>query len=211
MDNKDLFTHKSTDYSLCRPSYPFVAVEWLREKVDGNTVLDIGAGTGIFTKVLLPYFTDVSAVEPNKEMRKEFSRILPFVSCSASSGEETGKAADSIDLITVAQAFHWLEEEKFKQEAQRILKKNGKVAIIWNTRIKTAFTEARDEVCRKYCPGFRTGHAGKRSAGEGDIFLRESCYFQNVEVKNFPNDFTMDKNVFEGIMRSFLCAASGGS
>ena len=55
MDNKELFSRKSIDYSLCRPSYPVEAVQWIRSKVSGDTVLDVGADTGIFTKVLLPF------------------------------------------------------------------------------------------------------------------------------------------------------------
>ena len=202
MDHKELFSRRSVDYSLCRPSYPVAAAEWLRRKVSGDTVLDVGAGTGIFTKVLLPFFAQVSAIEPNKDMREEFYKFLPGIPCSGASGEATQMTEKSIDLITAAQAFHWLNEELFRKEAKRILKDDGQVAVIWNTSIRTSFAEARDEVCRKYCPRFRSGHAGKRSAGEGDIFLRESCYFQCVEVKNFPNDFIMDKKVFEGNMRS---------
>ncbi len=202
MDNKELFSRKSIDYSLCRPSYPVEAVQWIRSKVSGDTVLDVGAGTGIFTKVLLPFFTDVSAIEPNKDMREEFCKFLPCIPCSGASGEDTQMTGKSIDLITVAQAFHWLDEDLFRKEAKRILKNTGKAAIIWNTSIRTDFTQARDAVCRKYCPGFRTGHAGKRSVGAGDIFLRESGYFQSVEVKNFFNNFIMDRNIFEGNMRS---------
>ena len=201
MNNKELFSHKSDDYSKFRPSYPAAAVDWLRQNVAGERVLDIGAGTGIFTKVLLHRFQNVCAVEPNAGMREKFFLNLPESPCSDGSGEETEMPDHSVDLITVAQAFHWLDEDRFKREAQRILSPGGTVAIIWNTSLNNEFTSARDEVSRKYCPRFRNGHAGKRSVAEGDLFLQNE-YFREVKAVSFPNPFEMDLSVFEGNMRS---------
>ena len=201
MDNKELFSRKSEDYALFRPSYPEEAVQFLRSKCQGSHVADIGAGTGIFTKMLLKYFDTVTAVEPNGEMREKFRAFLPGVPCLAGSGEETGLPDESVDLITVAQAFHWLDEEKFKSESMRILRPGGKVAIVWNTTLKNEFTTERDNICKKYCPRFRSGHAGKRTPEEGDAFLR-FCYFKHVEFISFSNPFVMDRSAFEGNMRS---------
>ena len=201
IDNKELFTRKSADYSRFRPAYPAAAVEWLKSKISGETVLDVGAGTGIFTGELLRYFQNVSAVEPNRDMREAFAAFLPGIYCSGGSGEATGFPDGSFDLITVAQAFHWLDAERFKAEAMRILRPAGKVAIIWNTSLQCDFTVERNLICQKYCPRFRSGHAGKRSAEEGDAFLRHE-YFRSVEVVEFDNPFTMDLTAFEGNMRS---------
>ena len=117
------------------------------------------------------------------------------------SGEATGFPENSVDLITVAQAFHWLDEEKFKREAMRILNPDGKVAIVWNTTKRSDFTDSRNAVCQKYCPRFKHGHAGKRTPAEGDAFLRYS-YFKTVEFIAFDNPFVMDKLTFEGNIRS---------
>ena len=201
MDNKELFTHKSEDYANFRPSYPDEALQFLREKCPGSHVADIGAGTGIFTKMLLKYFDSVTAVDPNGEMREKFRAFLPGVPCLAASGEDTTLPDASVDLITAAQAFHWLDEEKFKKEAIRILRPGGKTAIIWNSSVKNDFTIERDDICKKYCPRFRSGHAGKRSPAEGDAFLRHS-YFKYVEFISFSNPFVMDRTGFEGNMRS---------
>lgn len=201
MDSKKLFIGKSEDYSSFRPSYPDAAISWLRERCSGERVVDIGAGTGIFTKALLRFFKDVTAVEPNDDMLSKFSEILPHIPIINGTGEATGLSDNSVDLITVAQAFHWLDEDKFKSEATRILSKGGKVAIIWNTSLENEFTKARDNICKKHCPRFRTGYAGKRSPAEGDTFLRFH-YFRKVEVAAFSNPFTMSKEVFEGNMRS---------
>ncbi|MBO5924239.1 MAG: methyltransferase domain-containing protein, partial [Lentisphaeria bacterium] len=153
------------------------------------------------TQALLRCFTDVSAVEPNANMRNEFKKLLPDIIFSDGSGEATKLAADSVDLITVAQAFHWLDADLFKQEAMRILRNNGKVAIVWNTSLQSDFTCERNKICQKYCPRFRSGHAGKHSPEEGDRFLRNT-FFRSVEVVSFNNPFVMDKETFEGNIRS---------
>lgn len=201
MNNKEIFTGRSNDYSRCRPSYPDSAVEWLRNHCSGDHVVDVGAGTGIFTKVLLRCFKNVCAVEPNADMRESFHTFLPEIPCFDASGESTGLEKNSIDLITVAQAFHWLDEEKFREEACRILRPQGKVAIIWNTCLQNDFIIARNQVCQKYCPRFRAGYAGKRPVAEGDDFLRYH-YFRKVEVASFNNPFPMTQDIFEGNMRS---------
>ena len=201
MDNTKLFSHKSDDYSRFRPSYPQEAIAWLRQRCQGESVVDVGAGTGIFTRELPRFFQNVCAVEPNAGMRDEFLRLLPDITCMLSTGENTSLPASSVDLITVAQAFHWLDEEKFKSEAVRILRPGGKAAIIWNSSVKDDFTLARDAVCRKYCPRFSRGYAGKRTPAEGDIFLRNT-YFREVETVSFSNPFVMDLQAFEGNIRS---------
>ena len=209
IDNKELFTHKSDDYSRFRPSYPHAAIDYLKAKTNACQVVDIGAGTGIFTRALLRCFREVSAVEPNDGMREKFRIMLPDVSCSHGSGEATGLPDNSVDLITVAQAFHWLDADLFKKEAMRILRPGGKVAIVWNTSLKSDFTTERNLICQKYCPRFRSGHAGKHTIEEGDAFLRNS-FFKNVEVVSFDNPFTMDKETFEGNIRSRSYALAPG-
>ena len=201
MDNRELFSGKSRSYSLARPGYPDEAAVFLRKRCKGERVADIGAGTGIFTACLLKYFSSVCAVEPNADMRREFSAFLPQVKCFDSTGENTLLPESSFDLLTVAQAFHWLDEDKFKLEAGRILRPDGAVAIIWNSSVPTDFTTARNEICKKYCPRFSRGYAGKRTPQEGDIFLRE-IYFKSVEFAEFDNPFYMDKELFIGNMHS---------
>ena len=201
MNNTELFSSKSDDYSRFRPGYPISAVNWLKSKTSGEAVIDIGAGTGIFTELLLKRFSNVSAIEPNAAMREKFSSFLPDIICHSTTGENTALPDNSVDLITVAQAFHWLDEEQFKREAMRILKPSGKVAIIWNTTQRSDFTDSRNAICQKYCPRFKSGYAGKRTPQEGDAFLRYS-YFKTVEFVSFDNPFVMDQPTFEGNIRS---------
>lgn len=79
----------------------------------------------------------VYGVEPNTDMRrkaeKELCGFKKFFSIAASA-ENTGLKSDSVDIITSAQAFHWFDTLKFKQECRRILKSRGLVVLTWNTR-----------------------------------------------------------------------------
>ena len=197
----ELFTGKAEDYARFRPSYPDQVLQFLKSRIPEGNILDVGAGTGIFTGLLSRGYKNVTALEPNKNMREKFMQNFPGIPCLEAAGESTPLPENSVDLITIAQAFHWLDEEKFKKEAGRILKNNGKAAVIWNNSIKDEFSAARDAISRKYCPSFRKGHAGKRTPEEGDDFLRHT-YFRQVEVVSFANPFTMDLAAFQGNIRS---------
>ena len=210
MNNSQLFSGKAEDYFSSRPSYPEKLVRWLYLRTGAGRVVDIGAGTGIFTRMLLKYFSSVTAVEPNADMRKMFLQNLPDISCLDSCAENTGLESASIDLVTCAQAFHWFDEEKFKAECRRILAPGGKLAIVWNNSVKSSFTTERDEVCKEFCPRFARGYAGKRSPAEGDEFLRK-YYLKDVEVESFENPFVMDEKTFVANMSSRSYAPSRGS
>ena len=200
-DNTALFSGKSNFYAASRPTYPAQAIQWLRNNTAAQSVVDIGAGTGIFTELLLPHFQNVCAVEPNKDMSDKFREALPEVPIYSTTGENTGLLPASVELITIAQAFHWLDEERFKAEAMRILAPGGQVAIIWNNRTSEGIAPVRDAICQKYCPRFSKGHAGKRSPAEGDHFLRYE-YFKSVKYFSCPNLFYMDQEQFISNVRS---------
>ncbi len=128
------------DYSLYRPSYPAEAVDYVFNKlpVNADTVIaDIGAGTGLFTELLLANNSPVIAVEPNAAMRAEADdrlRHYPNYNSVSGSAEETRLDDKSIDIIVAAQSFHWFNLPEAKREFARILKLGGKTVLIWNRR-----------------------------------------------------------------------------
>lgn len=134
----NIFDDVATIYEKYRPSYPEEYINYLISKCNLNknsVVADIGAGTGIFTKQLLDKNLKVIAVEPNNKMRKVLEEKLSgnknFTSTNGTD-KNTNLKENSIDLITVAQAFHWFDIQSFRKECKRILKPNGKICIIWN-------------------------------------------------------------------------------
>lgn len=139
-DSTTRFSDRVANYVKYRPGYPPEVIDYLAEQCQlrpESVIADVGAGTGIFTKLLLEKDYKVYAIEPNDPMREEadkqlkhFDRYLSMIG----SANRTGLAAKSIDMIVCAQAFHWFNTVETKAEFQRILKPSGYVALIWNNR-----------------------------------------------------------------------------
>jgi SAM-dependent methyltransferase len=120
-------------YERARPGYPDAAVDWLVPK-GARTVLDLGAGTGKLTRALAARGVDVVAVEPLPEMRANLVAAVPAVRALAGTAEEIPLPDDSVDAITVAQAWHWVDPERATAEAARVLRPGGTLGLIWNRR-----------------------------------------------------------------------------
>ncbi len=197
--NEDKFSGKAELYAKFRPTYPESLITWLYCKTKAETVADIGAGTGIFTRCLLKKPWKITAVEPNCDMlyqlREKLCGTNAEIICASAENTELPSAA--LDLVTVAQAFHWFDEGRFKAECIRVLKPDGHLAIIFNERCKTGLSQERDAVCQKYCGCFHSGHVGKRDSVEGDRFLRNE-YFSSVDYFCTDNDTYVNEEHFIG-------------
>lgn len=157
------FSARVENYIKYRPRYPEELISYLQ----GHTgltpmskVADIGSGTGIFSALLLERGCTVYGVEPNAEMRSAAEQLMgAFERFHSVDGraEDTTLPNASVDLITVAQAFHWLDRDQAKQEFLRILKPTGMIAIIWNSRQRsgTPFLDAYEDLLMKYGTDYR--------------------------------------------------------
>ena len=161
-DSVSRFTSRVADYVSCRPSYPSAVVDLLRRECGlgrGMAVADIGAGTGIFSRLLLEAGAEVYAVEPNPAMRAAAEEALgghPRFHSVAAPAEATTLAAGSVSLVTAAQAFHWFDQAAARREFCRILRSGGWTALLWNHRIGggTPFLAAYEELIRTYAPAY---------------------------------------------------------
>jgi SAM-dependent methyltransferase len=128
------------DYEAARPSYPPDAVAWLVEHLrlgPGHVAADLAAGTGKLTRLLVPSGADLLAIEPVPGMRATFHRLLPDVPLLAGTAEALPLAPNSLDAITVAQAWHWFDHERATAEAARVLRPGGRLGLVWNARDRT--------------------------------------------------------------------------
>jgi len=134
------FGDRVDDYVRYRPDYPVALLDWLQREqgVDSSwRVADIGAGTGISSKLFLDAGYRVTAVEPNAPMRTAAEHWLrAYAGFDAVDGgaDATGLPDASVNLVTVAQAFHWFDEDAARREFARILRPRGLAAIWWNSR-----------------------------------------------------------------------------
>jgi len=187
-DSTQRFSDRVTDYVKYRPTYPRTMIEDLvsRGAFAEGTVVDVGSGTGILTRLLAPHFAHTIGVEPNAEMRRAGEAVLagdPRFTSVAATAEETMLPDASVDLITVAQAFHWFDRVKTKREFRRILKAHGLLALIWNDRLNdTPFLVDYDAALRRYATDYN--EVNHQNVTPDDL----ARFFGGpYEQKNFPN------------------------
>ncbi len=127
---KDNFSIQAAEYSKFRPVYPAEMIDYILSFVtDKNEALDVGTGNGQVAAVLSDHFnavyaTDISENQISNAVRRAniHYKIAP--------AEKTDFKKDQFDLITVAQAIHWFEFDKFYDEVYRILKDDGVFAVL---------------------------------------------------------------------------------
>ncbi len=196
---KNRFSGKAENYVKGRPAYSAELLEYMADTIgltSEKTVADIGAGTGIFSKQLLERGCKVVCIEPNDDMRAAAVTTLEGlenISIIDGTAEDTTLEKSSVDLITVAQAFHWFDVDKFKVECKRILKENGIVCLIWNHRdTETEFSKAYQAIFAKYCPNYKGFSGGLQKDDE-----RIRRFFNDKYVyAEFENNITYDRQQF---------------
>lgn len=139
------FSSRAADYVRYRPGYPPALLDWLHRNIGvpaTTPVADIGAGTGISTRLLLDAGHPVVAVEPNAAMRAAAEHWLaadhPQLTFVAGTAEATTLADASVGLVSAAQAFHWFDTGALRPEWRRILRPGGMALVYWNSRLLDA-------------------------------------------------------------------------
>ncbi len=133
------FGAEADAYERARPSYPPDAVAWLADALRmriGARVCDLAAGTGKFTRLLVPHLAGAHliAVEPVEGMRTLLARSSPDVPVAAATAEALPFVDGSLTGIAVAQAFHWFDARAALAEFHRVLQPGGRLALVWNAR-----------------------------------------------------------------------------
>jgi SAM-dependent methyltransferase len=134
------FTQRVADYVKYRPGYPQEVIPLLAQIVGFRPdwkVADIGCGTGISSRLFVDHGNEVFGVEPNPQMRaaaiEAFAGNPRFIAIDGTA-EATTLADASVNLIVVAQAFHWMDKAAVSKEFPRILVPGGAILAMWNER-----------------------------------------------------------------------------
>lgn len=208
------FSSRAADYLDSRPAYPPGILDilatgcGLRPK---HRVADVGAGTGILTAMLLRNGNAVVAVEPNDAMRAVLERSCsshPLLEVAGTTAEATGLPASSVDLVTVAQAFHWFDAERVRREFSRILRPGGCVALMWNVRDTeaTGFLRGYESLLRRFAPEYERFKDGPVDAQLLSEFFRPGGFVAH----GLRNDVEFDYRRLERLVRSTSYAPSAG-
>lgn len=199
MANTEKFTDRAEDYTIGRPGYAESFIDYLfcQLGLTAETVIaDIGCGTGKLTKQILDRGSFVYGVEPNDDMRsvavKELSGYERFISVKGDASN-TELRDKSVDFITAAQAFHWFDVDKFYYECKRILKDNGKVILIWNSRDESDEVNKAVYLMNKmFCLNFKGFSGGIKKDDE-----RIKKFFGGkYELLSFDNPLYYNKEMF---------------
>ena len=138
------FAKSAETYDSFRPSYPSEAVDHIMKECvtpvqkanDEVVVVDVGAGTGIFTRLLLEKDLSVAAIEPVEKMRQALEESIRGsrgkLRVMEGGAEEIPLPSSSVDVVTCAQAFHWFASHDSLKEFHRVLRPQRRLALVWN-------------------------------------------------------------------------------
>lgn len=133
VDRARSFGSVAEAYDRGRPDYPAEAIAWLTGG-EAKVVLELGAGTGKLTRGLVDQGHAVFATEPDEAMLEVLRERVPEVSAKVATAEDIPANDRSVDVVVVAQAFHWFDHEAALAGIARILKPGGHLALVWNSR-----------------------------------------------------------------------------
>jgi ubiquinone/menaquinone biosynthesis C-methylase UbiE len=197
------FSNRARNYAKFRPGYPDQLFDFMEAKLQLKQtykIVDIGSGTGLFAEPLLRKGYAVTGIEPNKDMRnagEERLKDYPLFESISATAEQTGLAAESVDLVTIAQTFHWLDPIDTRQECERILKPGGQVVLAWNRqRSASEFEHRYDALREKYRITDRVSEQVNQSLIAG--FFAPNTVTEQV----FPNKQLLDFEALKGQLLS---------
>jgi SAM-dependent methyltransferase len=179
------FASAAGTYVRGRPEYPESLRDWLSRDLGlgpGRTCVDLGAGTGKFTRLVVATGARTLAVEPVAAMRDQLRAGLPGVEVVDAAAQALPLADGSVDGVVCAQAFHWFAGPEALAEIHRILRPGGRFGLVWNVRDESVDWVAElTAIMAPYegdTPRYRTGAWRRAFAGSP---------FTDLEEVSFPH------------------------
>jgi SAM-dependent methyltransferase len=186
-------------YERGRPGWPGEVVD-LPALPSTATVLDLGAGTGKLTRLLVPAFGRVVAVEPASAMRAILGRLCPEAEPLAGTGQEIPLVSASVDAVFAAQAFHWFDDERAVAEIVRVLRPHGALVLMWNlpTGPWEPSTSEAEELLLSRAPeasevSYDPLDLGKGAGYASDEWALTESRFEPLQATRLPNPQTLDR------------------
>jgi SAM-dependent methyltransferase len=203
----DGYTARADTYVRGRPEYPPEVDGWLRIVLrlrPNQKVLDLGAGTGKFSRKLLATGARVIALDPVPAMLEQLIRQYPDIETRIGSAESLPFEDESFDSIVCAQSFHWFATPESLVEIRRVLKPGGHLGLIWNVRDESVeWVAALTRIIEPFegdTPRYRTQNWRLMFPADG---------FSQLQEQQFPNEHigTSEQVIVERILSvSFIAA-----
>lgn len=172
------------DYDGFRPKPPQQAVDWLVPP-HCRVAIDLGAGTGLFTRALLDKAAEVIAVEPDARMRAVLTQRSPGVRAVEGTGESIPLPDVSADAVFVSSAWHWMDPQRAVPEIGRVLRDGGRFGLIWTSRDREVdwvrdldLLPGEDTPAAESPDRFRRRHE--------NVVLPDPQIFHNIARETFP-------------------------
>jgi ubiquinone/menaquinone biosynthesis C-methylase UbiE len=199
---KNLFSQQAAAYARYRPGYPVSLIEYITGFVkEKNKAWDCATGNGQAAILLAAYFKKVMATDTS-EKQIQLAIQNENIEYAVGTAEQTGFADNSFDLITVAQAYHWLSFDAFEKEVKRIAKP-GSVIAVWGYNIPVCNNEELNKLIRH----FYTAIVGKYWDAErkyiDEYYKTIPFNFEELPSKEFSIKTAWDKNDLPGYFNSW--------
>ncbi len=207
-DSRTRFGATADDYSRHRPGYPEALVDWIAAAARlpaRARIADVGCGTGISTRLLAARGYDVVGIDPNEAMLARATAAAGGPRYQRGEAAATGLPDASVDLVTVAQAFHWFDVPPALAEFQRVLVAGGSCAAFWNVRDRSPLLDAYEALLRRHSSEYesrpRPDEALARIRRRPEVVGFQEAVFRNVQL--------LDRDGLLGRARSSSYVAHG--
>lgn len=205
------FSTLAESYAKHRPDYSATVLRALTSFVGahepGFRVADVGAGTGLWTRMLAEEGLDVRAVEPCDEMRAEGQKYTADcrVPWTKGTGEVTGLPTASVDWLTMASSFHWVQQPQGLKEFHRVLKPGGYLTVLWNPRDVDAnpLHQRIESLIRELIPDLKRVSSGHgKNTKDWSVELVQGDFFEDVLFMEASHEIVMTHERYLGAWRS---------
>jgi SAM-dependent methyltransferase len=210
------FGEAATEYERFRPGPPMAAVEWLLPAPVGR-VVDLGAGTGALTRLLIDRAGEVVAVEPDDRMRAILAREVPGATAVAGRGESIPLPDGCADAVMASSSWHWMDPVPTLAEVRRVLAPGGFLAALWSGPDPEGpfLVQAREMLAGQASGGGGDGDGGGDGQDLGELVLGDGyrpvssleiptgVAFAEPELKTIRWDVALTADDLVGLLATF--------
>jgi ubiquinone/menaquinone biosynthesis C-methylase UbiE len=183
---KDNFSEHSGDYQKFRPTYPEHLIKLIAKKSPGyERALDCGTGNGQLALQFLPYFKQVFATDISQPQLDK-ARQAHKIKYSRQPAEKTDFPDQYFDLMTVGQAAHWFDLDKFYLEIRRIAKPSGVLALVGYQLLR--INPAIDQIIDEYYTSTLGQYWDPERKHVDESYEKIPFPFDEIKIKQFTHN-----------------------